>query len=120
MLAEKRVSTKLEARCPGCLSTHQGEILPFLYADELGYRCPTCGDVLAVGAGDRREPSGPCLLLLPEGLAGSGLHRKLTELAGSGEGLRVLVDRTGGTRTVRPEYLPQPKGFGFAAWNGTS
>lgn len=77
--------------------------MSFLYTDESGARCPGCGSVLLVGdAGDRRgKVRGPCRLMLSEQLEGSGLHGKLTELAGEGGGLRVLVDRTGETRTVR-------------------
>lgn len=120
MLAEKWVSQKLEAWCPGCRSTYRGEILPFLYADELGTRCPTCGDVLAMEGSDGwRKSSGPCRLLLPECLGGSDLHRKLADLVGSGEGSRVLVDRMDETRIVRPNSLAPLKEFGSAVGDGT-
>jgi hypothetical protein len=102
MLTEPRTHTTLGARCPGCGGTYPGEGLPFLYADELGYRCPGCGSVLMVGDdGDPLEnASSACRLVLSEGLEGSGLHEKLVELGGGGEGLELLVDRTGETRTV--------------------
>jgi len=120
MLAEQQVSTMLEARCPGCRSTYPAAILPFLYADELGPRCPGCGHVLIVGSRDgRREASSPCRLVLSEGLEGSGLQGMLAELAEGGEGLRVLVDRTGWTRTVRPISSAPTKGCGFAMGDGT-
>lgn len=102
MLTEPRTYTTLGARCPGCGGTYSGENLPFLYADELGFRCPGCGSVLMVGdnGNPRRRASSACRLMLSESLEGSGLHEKLAELAGEGEGLDVLVDRTGETRTV--------------------
>ncbi|WP_166178915.1 hypothetical protein [Rubrobacter tropicus] len=42
-------------------------------------------------------------MVLSEGLAGSGLHKKLAGLVGGGEELWLMVDRTGGTRTVHLE-----------------
>ena len=102
MLTEPQVSPALEARCPGCGREHPGASLPFLYADELGPRCPDCGSVLTVGNdGDPwGRGSSSCRLVLSEGLEGSGLHEELVELTGGGEGLELLVDRTGETRTV--------------------
>ena len=102
MLTEPQVSTTLEARCPGCGHQYPGASLPFVYADELGPRCPGCGSVLT--GGDDRDPRGNASsarrLMLSESLEGSGLHEKLVELTGGGEGLELLVDRTGETRTV--------------------
>lgn len=103
MLTEPQVSTTLEGRCSGCGHEYPWESLPFLYADELGHRCPGCGSVLLVD--NTGDPHGkvrePCRLMLSGRLEGSGLHGRLVELVRGRGGLRVLVDRMGETRTVR-------------------
>lgn len=111
MLTEPRTYTTLEARCPACGDSYAGESLLFLYADELGVRCPGCGCVLAVGdaGGQHGEVRNPCHLVLPEGLEGSRLHKKPVELFGGGEELRVVVGRSGETRTIRLEPAGPPE-----------
>lgn len=103
MLTKQRVSTTLEARCPGCGHEYPEASLTFLYADELGHRCPGCGSILIVGhdGGAHGKVRGTCRLMISERLEGSDLHEKLARLAEAGEELELLVDRTGETRTVR-------------------
>jgi hypothetical protein len=103
MLTKQRVSTTLEARCSGCGCAYPEMCLPFLYADELGARCPGCGSILIVG-NDENEPGkvrNSYSLMISGRLEGSGLHGRLIELTQEREGFRVLVDRTSETRTVR-------------------
>lgn len=118
MIAETRTYTTPGAKCPGCGGAYPGESLPFLYADDLGARCPGCGSVLIVGNdhGTQRNSSTSCHLMLSEGLEASGLHAMLAE---GKKGLRVLVNRSGLTRTVSLASPTSPEEPGFAAEDGT-
>lgn len=69
--------------------------------------------------GPREKAPSSHRLVLSGGLAGSGLHKKLAELVGVGEGLWLMVDRTGETRTVSLEPLVSSERQDFAARNGT-
>lgn len=112
MLTEQQVSTRLEAQCRGCGVVYPGESLPFLYVDELGYRCPDCGNILMVGnEGELQgEDPGLCRLMLSERLEGSSLHGMLVELSGGEERLELLVDRAGEVRTVSLVSSVSPEG----------
>ena len=112
MLTEQQVTTGFGAQCRGCGIVYPGESLPFLYVDELGYRCPDCGDILMVGSeGDLQvEEPGPCRLMLSERLEGSSLHGMLVELSGGEERLELLVDRADEVRTVSLASSVPPDG----------
>lgn len=115
-LTESQVSTTLEVLCPGCGHEYPWAILPFLYADELGHRCPDRGSVLIVEAGEPPgKAQGPCHLMLSEHLEGTCLHEKLAELVGGGDGVELLVDRAGETRNVS---VASQESAGFAESHG--
>ncbi|CAN5674821.1 hypothetical protein BH24ACT22_BH24ACT22_07160 [soil metagenome] len=113
MLTKPQVSTTLEARCPGCSHEYPGASLPFLYADELGHRCPGCGSVLIIGhdGGAHGKVREPYSLVLSGHLEGSGLHEKLAGLVGDDKELELAVDRTGEARTVRLAFSVSGTGF---------
>ena len=99
--SEPKVPRVALAQCPNCGNLYDGCGLRFLYYDEYGSYCPSCGGCLVEGAGpSEEETTHRCCLIISEGLEGSELHRHLQKLALS-SGVPVLVDRTGEIRTTR-------------------
>ncbi len=67
--------------CPRCGRAYSGPGLFLLYSDEHGRRCGGCGGVLAPAPEEpvAEQTSG---VLVPAGLEGSDLHRRLSALPG--------------------------------------
>jgi hypothetical protein len=89
------------ARCPGCGRVYEDGSLHFLYSDEHGSYCHDCGSLLIECAGELAKRVRPSYsLVIPKGLAGSELHRRLKKVA-SKDGAPVLVAPSDAPKGVR-------------------
>ena len=111
MPSEPKLPRVALAQCPNCGNLYDECGLRFLYSDEYGSYCPSCGACLVEGSGlSEEEATRRYCLIISGGLEGSSLHLHLKKLAKEG-GVPVLVDRTGEVRGTRLEPLGPEEGL---------